>query len=160
MTDTPPSDPVDHAVDFGHRYEEPLDWLSGILMEEVGIPNDRIGARDIQGAIWRNFFPAERSGGGLAPGGRISLDSGIFNPEQMAHLGPEVSQAWARASVRERAKACIAHEDMEYRTGTHEEAVEYAPETDLNIGWRARVLLRAIRLGEQSIRRGGSSPSR
>jgi hypothetical protein len=85
----------------------------------------------------------------LAPGGRISLDSGIFNPEPMAHLGPRARDAWARARVRDRAKACIAHEDMEDRTGSHEGAVEHAPETDLPIGGAARKLLRAIRLGEQ-----------
>jgi hypothetical protein len=160
MPERPPTDPADHAEDFSRRYEEPLDWHGGLLMEEVGIPSDRIGARDIRYGVWRNFFPGEREGGGLAPGGRISLDSGIFNPERMAHLGPEASRAWARASVKDRAKARIAHEDMEYRTGTHEGAVEYAPETDLRIGGRARALLRAIRLGEQSIRRGGASPSR
>jgi hypothetical protein len=49
---------------------------------------------------------------------------------------------------------------MEYRTGSHEAAVELAPETDLPVGGRPRALLRAIRLGEQSIRRGGSSQDR
>lgn len=103
------------------------------------------------------FFPGEREGGGLSPGGRINLDSGIFNPARMDHLGPEAAIAWAEASAKDRAKACIAHEDMEYRTGTHEGAVEHAPETDLKIGEPSRRLLRIIRRAEQR-RSGGSSP--
>jgi len=91
----------------------------------------------------------ERDGGGISPGGGVNLDSGIFNPQQMAHLGPEASEAWGRASVQVRAKAAIAHEDMEWRTGSHEMAVELAPETDLLIGEEPRKLLRSIRLGEQ-----------
>jgi hypothetical protein len=67
----------------------------------------------------------------------------------MAHLGPEASCAWEHASVDTRSRAAIAHEDMEWRTDSHEMAVELAPETDLNIGRHARKLLRAIRLGEQ-----------
>jgi hypothetical protein len=137
-----------HAEDFAHRYEHELDQACGIIMEEMGIPSDRIGARDI-GRGWRNFFPAEREGGGLSPGGRISLDSGILNPDQMAHLGPEAGNAWAHARLRDRIRACIAHEDMEWRTGSHDAAVEHSPETDLHIGGRARALLRSIRLGEQ-----------
>jgi hypothetical protein len=152
MPDTPPSDPADHAEEFSRRWADKLEQESGILIEEVGIPLERIGARDIKDGTWRIFFPSERTGGGLAPGGRISLDSGIFNPEQMAHLGSPAHDAWAHARLRDRAKACIAHEDMEYRTGSHDEAVENAPESDLRIGGRARALLRAIRLGEQ--RRG------
>jgi hypothetical protein len=48
----------------------------------------------------------------------------------------------------------------ELGTGSHEAAVEFAPETDLPIGGRPRALLRAIRLGEQSIRGGGANPNR
>jgi hypothetical protein len=35
-----PADPADHAEDFAHCYAEPLDWLAGMRMEELGIPND------------------------------------------------------------------------------------------------------------------------
>jgi hypothetical protein len=49
---------------------------------------------------------------------------------------------------------------MEFRVGSHDAAVELAPDTDLPIGGRPRALLRATRLGEQSIRRGGSSRDR
>jgi hypothetical protein len=41
-----PADPADHAEDFAHRYDEPLDWQAGIHMEEMGIPSERIGSKD------------------------------------------------------------------------------------------------------------------
>jgi hypothetical protein len=42
--------------------------------------------------------------------------------------------------VPTRAKAIITHEDMEYRTGSHDLAVEFAPETDPPVGRHARRL--------------------
>src|ERR1700722_13241327 len=76
-----PADPADHAEDFAHRYAEPLDWLAGIHMEELGIPNDRIGSNDHHRRLYgRAFNPFERDGGGISPGGRINLDSGSFDP--------------------------------------------------------------------------------
>jgi hypothetical protein len=144
-----PADPAEHAVEFSRRWQDRIEREAGRIMREMGIPTERIGARDIADGVRRNFFPNERDGGGLATGGGVTLDSGIFNPELMAYLGPEARSAWMHASVRTRAKACIAHEDMEYLTGSHDLAVELAPETDLPIGRRARKLLRAIRLGEQ-----------
>jgi hypothetical protein len=131
------------------RWQDRLEAEAGRIMGEVGIPPERIGARDIASGVRQNFFPDERDGGGLATGGGVTLDSGIFNPELMAILSPEAREAWAHASVRTRAKACVAHEDMEYRAGTHELAIELAPEKDLLIGRHARKLLRTIRLGEQ-----------
>jgi hypothetical protein len=59
------------------------------------------------------------------------------------------SNTYTHASVDVRARAAIAHEDMEWRAGSHDQAVEYSPETDLNIGRHARKLLRVIRLGAQ-----------
>ena len=144
-----PTDPADHAADFSRRWRDRLEQEAGRIMERVGISPGRIGGRDIAGGVSRNFFPDGRDGGGLSPAGGINLDSGIFNPAQMDHWGPEASAAWAHASARTRAKAAIAHEDMEWRAGTHDAAVELASETDLNIGGKARKLLRAIRLGEQ-----------
>jgi hypothetical protein len=144
-----PADPARHAVEFSRRWRDRLESWAGRLMEEVGIPPERVGGRDIAAGVRRNFFPDERDGGGLALDGGVNLDSGIFNPAQMDHLGEEAATAWLHASLEVRAKAVIAHEDMEWRAGTHEGAVEFAPETDLKIGGRARKLLRAIRLGEQ-----------
>jgi hypothetical protein len=156
-----PTDPVEHAQNFSHRYAEPLDQYCAIRMEGLGIPRERIGSSDHDhGIFWCAFNPNEGTAGGIATGGRITVDSGVLNPEQMAHLEPPAPEACRHARLRDRIDAAIAHEDMEYRTGSHEAAVENAPETDLPIGGRPRALLTAIRLGEQSIRRGGSSPSR
>jgi hypothetical protein len=146
---TVPADPAEHAADFSRQWRDRIEPEAGRIMREVGIPPERIGSRDIEHGVRRNFFPRERDGGGISPGGGINLDSGIFNPRPMAHLGPEARGAWEHASVKVRAKAAIAHEDMEWRTDSHEMAVELAPETDLNIGAHARKLLRAIRIGEQ-----------
>jgi hypothetical protein len=147
-----PADPADHAADFSRRWRDRLEKEAGRIMEQVGIPPERIGGRDIAAGVRRNFFPDERDGGGLSTVGGVNLDSGNFNPAQMDHLGPEAARAWKHARVQTRAKAAIAHEDMEWRAGTHEAAVELAPETDLSIGRKARRLLRAIRLGEQRLR--------
>ena len=168
MIGTPPSqrpaisaDPAEHAQDFAHRYAVPLDLYSSIRMQELGIPEDRIGSSDHDhGIALCAFNPHERTAGGLATGGRITVDSGVLNPEQMSYLEPPAPEACRHARLRDRIDAAIAHEDMEYRAGSHDAAVEFAPETDLPIGGRPRALLRAIRMGEQSIRRGGSSPNR
>jgi hypothetical protein len=51
-------------------------------MEELGIPNDRIGSDDLRyGLRGRAFNPYERTGGSNGPGGRVNFDSGILNPE-------------------------------------------------------------------------------
>ena len=79
-----PADPADHAEDFAHRYAEPLDWLAAIRMEELGIPSERIGSSDHRlGLAGRAFNPYERDGGGISPGGKINVDSGSFNPDQI-----------------------------------------------------------------------------
>ena len=151
-----PTDPALHALQFSRYWQDRLEAEAGRIMHEVGLPPERIGARDIERGERRNFFPDEQDGGGLAPDGGINLDSGIFNPSQFDHLGGEAGEAWSHESADTRARASIAHEDMEWRAGSHEAAVELAPETDLNIGGGPRALLRAIRRGEQR-RAGGSS---
>ena len=74
-----------------------------------------------------------------------NLDSGIFNDDLMQPLGTRADRAWRRASVETRAMAVLAHEDIEGRGHTHEEAVEMAPDTALPITHAARELLRIIR---------------
>ena len=49
----------------------------------AGIPTDRIGATKY-GSPHRAFWPEECTGGGNAPGRRLSVDSGVFNPDLMA----------------------------------------------------------------------------
>lgn len=143
-----PADPADHAEDFAHRYAEPLDWLVGIQMEELGIPSNRIGANDhLHGLEGRAFNPYERDGGGVAPGG-INIDSGALNPDQItAEYGKKAGKLWAISRLRDRLDALIAHEDTEWRTGDHDEAVKTAPETELPITESAREILREMRKG-------------
>jgi hypothetical protein len=107
---------------------------------------DRIGASDRKhGAEWRAFFPHEQDGGGNSPGQRLNLDSGIFNDGLMQPVGLRADRAWRRASVETRAMAVLAHEDVESKGYTHEEAVEMAPDTGLPVTHAARELLRIIR---------------
>ena len=150
-----PADPADHAEDFAHRYAEQLDWLAAIRMEELGIPNDRIGSNDRgHGLSGRAFNPYERDGGGNTPDGRLNLDSGILNPELFRRLGSKASTAYAKARLRDRIDAGIAHEYEEVRGGgSHEYAYEHGPETELPIRQEARALARTIREGERR-RRG------
>jgi hypothetical protein len=155
MTDTPPTDPADHARDFAIRWADRLEIYAGVRMEELGIPSGMIGSSDYKrGVAWRAFYPHEIDGGGVAPGGRISVDSGVLNPE----LHPV--KEWADANLRHRFDAAIAHEYEEAMGGSHEYAVEYAPETDLPVGGEVRKTLRAIRLSEQGFRGGGSNRTR
>jgi hypothetical protein len=130
-------------------------------MKELGIPPGRIGSTDHRHGLGISAFnPYERDAGGVSPDGRLNVDSGVLNPEQMSHLASPAPEAWRKARLRTRIDAAIAHEDAEWRAGSHEAAVEQAPETDLPIGGGARALLRAIRLGEQAARGGGPSPRR
>jgi hypothetical protein len=161
MPDLPPGDPADHAKDFAIRWADRLDEYCAVRMEVLGLPVDRIGSSDhIHGIDWCAFNPYECDGGGISMVGQVNVDAGALNPEHMSHLPSPAPETWRRARLRDRIDAAISHEDMEWRAGSHEAAVEDAPETDLPIGERPRRLLRAIRLGEQSIRGGGSSPRR
>jgi hypothetical protein len=156
-----PADPAEHAVRVAREWQDVAEIYVRRRMRELGVPEARIGSSDHLRRIGRRaFFADEDTGGGLATGGRINVDSGVLNPEHAANLAPPAPEAWRRARLRDRIDAVIAHEDMEFQAGTHEAAVVFAPETSLPIGGRPRALLRAIRLGEQSIRRGGASPSR
>jgi hypothetical protein len=145
-----PADPADHAEDFAHRYADKLDWLAGIRMEELGIPNDRIGSNDHDHGLERAAFnPWERHGGGISPGQRLNLDSGIFNDDLMKPFGREADKVWKKARVRTRADTCIAHEFEEGNGSTHAEAIERAPDTELPISRAARELARIIRAGNR-----------
>jgi hypothetical protein len=134
------------ALAYAIAHTEALDQWAALLMEKLGIDKDRIGASDRKhGVEWRAFFPHEQDGGGNSPGGRLNLDSGIFNDHLMQALDLRAHRAWQRASVETRAMAVLAHEDAESRGHTHEEAVEMAPDTALPITHAVRELLRIIR---------------
>ena len=152
-----PADPAEHAARFGRQWHDVVETLVQRRMRYLGIPKDKIGMSDIlYGIDLAAFHPHYRNAGAVSPDGRIMVGSGILNPELMASTGPSASQAWEAARVTDRLNAVIAHEYEEGKSGSHQDAVEYAPETELPIGGRARKLLRAIRLDEQSIRRGGT----
>jgi hypothetical protein len=84
---------VNHAEDFRRRYAEDLQILAGQAMMDLGIPDDQMGARDPDRNRERHsFFPSERTGGSVSPAGRVTLDSGLMNPDllvrQTANNGP------------------------------------------------------------------------
>ena len=129
---------------------EALDQWTAIFMEKMGIGKDRIGAKDRRNNVeWRAFFPDEQDGGGNSPGGRLNLDSGLFNDDLMKPMGAKADRAWRRSSVETRAMAVLPHEDIESRGYSHDEAVELAPDTALPITHAARELLRIIREGQR-----------
>ena len=143
-------DPADHAEDFSHRYADRLDWFASIRMEELRIHKDRIGSSDHDhGISWAAFNAYERHGGGISSGGRINLDSGIFNDDLMKPFGRKADKAWKKASVKTRADACIAHEFEEGNGFSHDEAIERAPDTDLPITQKAMELAKAVRDGNR-----------
>lgn len=146
----PPPDPADHAADFARRYADRLDEYAATRMEALGIPPDQIGASDHErGVPWRAFFPDEVQGGGISPGKRINVDSGVLNPAHMDHLGADAAKAWERSPLRDRIDAVIAHEYEEAERGTHEAAVEHAPDTTLPVTHASRELSRRIRDAER-----------
>jgi hypothetical protein len=142
-----------HAVDFSHRYFEPMDYHAGNRMTELGIPPDEIGSSvPIRGIRHASFIPHETTGGGNGPGGRLVVDAGVFNPDLHADLGPEISSYWARSRLRDRMDAIIAHEHAESKGASHLEASAHAAETELPIREDARTLLRVI-AGQEPPRR-------
>ena len=146
-----PDDPADHARRFAEEY---ADWFENFVegrMHALDVPEEQIGASDhVCGVAWRVFFPNESDGGGVSPGNRINVDSGVLNPELMASLGPVASGAWAKSRLRDRIDAVIVHEFEEAALGSHDQAVSCSPETRLPVGPRARALLRAIAQGAPS----------
>ncbi len=141
MTDKPPTDPADHAEDFAHRYEFPLDQYCAIRMAELGIPEHLHGATDFSGdGRWKAFIAHGRSGGNLTDG--ISVNSGCLNPELLK--GNPGVRVFAKARLRDRIDAIIAHEYEEDRLCTHEAALKYGAKTALPVTDGARRILRAM----------------
>ncbi|WP_435019112.1 hypothetical protein TA3x_001110 [Tundrisphaera sp. TA3] len=149
MPERPPPDPALHAVDFSQRYAEDLEIATGQAMIDLGLTRDQMGAKDwTRGGEHHTFYPEESSGGTVSPDGRIMLDSGIMNPELMADGYDEATQQlWKRTRLPDRIKATIAHELAEHETGSHEGALESAPDTELPVGPHAKRLLESMRDG-------------
>ena len=147
MLDKPSPEFADHAEDFSRRYAREMDYLIGDRMAELGIPTDRIGSR-LPGEGHATYLPQERSGGGNDPAGGLTLDSGVFNPELLGTLPG--NREWAKARLRDRVDAAIAHEHEEAgRGGSHVESLKHAPDTELPISEGGRHILRAMRPKEK-----------
>ncbi len=114
-------------------------------MLELGIHTDQIGSSDqTHGIRHAAFNPFDHAGSGNGPGGRLTLDSGVFNTELHSDLGKEVSAGWAISRSRDRVDAIIAHEHTEFLEASHAAAEASAADTELSISAEARRLLRVI----------------
>src|SRR5262245_41650581 len=91
-----PADPAEHAVQFAQDWYDRLEFHARRRMRELGIPESRIGASDIDYEFRHAaFHPKERTGGSNSPGARINLNSGLLNPELLApEVGPKVTVLW------------------------------------------------------------------
>jgi len=149
MPDKPPSEPADHAEDFSRRHAEELDIVAGQVMMDLGIDPKRLGATDPEDLTYKTFHAGERTCGSLTPEGRITLDSGVMNPEAMdAPYGQEAGDFWrSKMRLRDRMQAAGAHEYEEYKGGNHEAALKRGPDTALPVSEPAREMLRKMRDG-------------
>jgi hypothetical protein len=148
--DKPPADPAEHAEDFSRRYADDLDIVAGQAMMDLGIPNDKMGARDhTRRSEIHSFFPGDREGGTVSHAGQITLDSGLVNLDLLVNGYDEAAQkAWQRTRIGDRAQAVIARELAEHEHGgDHELALIAGPETELQISLAARKLLRQMERG-------------
>jgi hypothetical protein len=151
-----PPDPAEHAVQFAQDWYDRLEFHSRRRMRELGIPEHRIGAYDVDFEFRHaTFHPKELTGGSNSPGARINLNSGILNPELLSpELGPEVVALWGKCRLRDRMDTVIAHEHHESLGLSHLETVLQAQDTPLPISEAARRMLRAIRDRAQARGRG------
>lgn len=134
-------DASDHAQDFARRWADRLDEYVAIRMEELGIPDDLIGARDLRPHMkWCAFDAEGREGGRISQG--ITVNSGVLNPDLLK--GVKGGRIWPKERLRNRIDAIIAHEYEEYHSGSHEEALRAAAKTKLPITDGARRICRAM----------------
>jgi hypothetical protein len=141
-----PPDLADHAEQFALTWYDRLELFTQRRLRELGIPDHQIGALDHDFDLRLTaFHPKERTGGGISPGARINLNSGVFNPDLMVpHPSPTVSSIWSEARLRDRCDAVIAHEYHEGQGVSHAEAERRAAQTELPITEGARRILRAM----------------
>jgi hypothetical protein len=141
-----PANAADHAEQFALTWYDHLESLIKKRLRELGIPDRQIGAFDHDFDLrLAAFHPKERTGGGISPGARINLNSGVFNPDLLVpHPSPTVSSVWGKARLRDRCDAVIAHEYHEGQGVSHSEAERRAADTELRITDGARRNLRAM----------------
>ena len=141
MSDKPPADPADHAADFALRWADRLDEYCALRMQALGIPDEKLGASDLRPHMkWCAFDPHGTEGGNITKG--ITVNSGVLNPELLK--GQKGGRIWAKARLRDRIDAIIAHEWAEDQTFDHDEALKAAARTDLPVSDGARKILRAM----------------
>jgi hypothetical protein len=141
-----PVDAADHAEQFALTWYDLLESFTRKRLSALGIPDEQIGAPDHDFHLRHAaFHPKERTGGGISPGARINLNSGVFNPDLLVpHPGPTVSSIWFRARLRDGCDAVIAHEYHEGQGLSHDEAERRAAHTDLPVTDEARRILCAM----------------
>ncbi len=141
-----PADAADHAEQFALTWYDWLETITKKRLQQLGIPDHQIGAFDHDFDLRLSaFHPKERTGGGISPGARINLNSGVFNPELLVpHPSPIVSSIWRKARLRDRCDAVIAHEYHEGQGISHAEAERRAAQTELPVTDGARRILRAM----------------
>lgn len=144
-----PADIAEHASVLAREWEDVGEAYVQHTMRELGIPEHRIGAPDYErGGVRRAFLSEETKGGTNDAAGRLYVDSGVLNPELNSEIiGSDAVRKWARARMRDRIAAVIAHEEMESRGTSHDDVVQLVPDTDLPIGDNARQILRSIAEG-------------
>ena len=144
-----PAHPELHALDFAERYAEPLNYHAEQVMIDLGISDNQIGASaPLHGIRHATFHPQERTGGGVSPEGRLTMDSGIFNTELLTRdYGEEVARIWRKLRLKSRMEAITAHELAEVESGSHVEALTAGANTRLPVSHTARELLRAMERG-------------
>ncbi len=104
---------------------------------------------DDRGIPWAAFHPLGTQGGYNAPDGRIVVESGLFNLDLLREdYGEEAARLYADSDVTSRLDAIIAHEYEEHRRGgSHLEALNHAPSSELPITDQAREIARAMQEG-------------
>jgi hypothetical protein len=141
MREKPPADPADHAQDFARRWVDRLDEYCAVRMEELGIPEEKLGADDLRPQMqWCAFDPEGRDGGNIAGG--VTVNSGALNPGLLK--GGKGGRIWPKARLRDRIDAIIAHEWEESRSVSHIAALKAGPMTALPVTDGARRILRAM----------------
>jgi hypothetical protein len=136
-----PLDAALHAQDFPRRYAVPLDQYCAARMDELGKPDDKQGAEDLKKVMrWRTFNPYGRDGGNITKG--VTVNSGALNPDLLK--GQKGRRIWAKARLKDRIDAIIAHEWAESKSADHQEALKAAAKTELPVTEGAKRILKAM----------------
>jgi hypothetical protein len=110
-------------------------------MQELGIPDEKLGASDLRAHMrWCAFDPYGREGGNITKG--ITVNSGVLNPELLK--GKKCGRIWLKARLRDRIDAIIAHEWAESQLVDHRAALRAAARTELPVGDGAKRILKAM----------------